>query len=223
MSSAVLPVAVLASGEGSNLQALIDAARRPDAGFEIACVASDRAGARALERASAAGIPAYAVDPQGRDRDAFDAEVERRLHEHGVALVALAGFMRILSSGFVQRWRGKLLNIHPSLLPKHRGLDTHRRALAAGDETHGASVHFVTEELDSGPVILQAVVPVYDADDAASLAARVQALEHRVYPFAVSLYAHGRIAMDGDGVTLDGRPLERPLHVETGTDLTCVA
>lgn len=223
MSSAVLPVAVLASGEGSNLQALIDAARRPDSGFEIACVASDRAGARALERASAAGIPAHAVDPRGRDRDAFDAEVERRLHDHGAALVALAGFMRILGSGFVQRWRGKLLNIHPSLLPKHRGLDTHRRALAAGDENHGASVHFVTEELDSGPVILQAVVPVYDADDAASLAARVQALEHRVYPFAVSLYARGRIAMDGNTVTLDGRALERPLHVETGTDLTCVA
>ncbi len=223
MPGAAMSVAVLASGEGSNLQALIDAARRPDSGFEIACVASDRTGARALERARAAGIPAHAIDPQGLGRDAFDAEVERRLRDHGIALVALAGFMRVLGSGFVQRWRGKLLNIHPSLLPKHRGLDTHRRALAAGDENHGASVHFVTEELDSGPVVLQAVVPVYDADDVASLAARVQALEHRVYPFTVSLYAHGRIAMDGDGVTLDGRPLDRPLHVEAGTELTCVA
>lgn len=223
MAGAVLPVAVLASGEGSNLQALVEAARHPEAGFAIACVVSDRADARALERARESGIPAHSVDPRGLGRDAFDAELERLLHEHGVGLVALAGFMRVLGSAFVQRWRGKLLNIHPSLLPRHRGLDTHRRALEAGDEQHGASVHFVTEQLDSGPVILQAVVPVYDNDDPASLAARVQALEHRVYPYTVSLFARGRIAMAGDRATLDGHPLDRPLHAETGTDLTCVA
>lgn len=215
-----MQIAVLASGHGSNLQALID---RAD-GYRIACVVSDRADAHALERARGAGIPAHFVDPAAHPgRDAMDAEVDAVLERHRVDLAVLAGYMRIVGSAFVQKWAGRMVNVHPSLLPKYRGLDTHRRALAAGDTEHGASVHFVTDELDGGPVILQARVPILPGDDVASVAARVQAQEHRVYPFVVRQLALRRIALVDGRVTLDGRPLTRPLAVDAATDLECIA
>jgi phosphoribosylglycinamide formyltransferase 1 len=211
-------VAVLASGHGSNLQALIDA------GLPIACVISDRSDAFALERARSAGIAAEFVDPSlHRERDAYATALDRVLSRHGVDLVVLAGFMRILGSALVQGWYGRMVNIHPSLLPKYRGLDTHRRVLAAGDDEHGASVHFVTEELDGGPVILRVRVPVHPGDDLERLRQRVQAEEHRVYPFIVGLLARGRITLGDQAVELDGAPLAEPFMVEPGTDLTCIA
>lgn len=216
----MMPVAVLASGHGTNLQALVDAARD----YRVACVFSDRRDAGALARAEAAGIPAAFVDPADfPERAAFDAEIDRLLGAHGARLVVLAGYMRILGSAFVHAWRGRMVNVHPSLLPKYRGLDTHRRALAAGDREHGASVHFVTDELDGGPVILQATVPLRAGDDIASVAARVQAQEHRVYPFVVQLLAQRRVTLAGNGVLLDGRRLDAPLRVDAATDLACVA
>lgn len=217
----MLAVAVLASGHGTNLQALIDAAQD----YRVACVVSDRAASGALARAAAAGIPAVFVDPvRYPTRATFDAEVGRVLDAHGAGLVVLAGFMRIIGSALVQRWYGRMVNIHPSLLPKHRGLDTHRRALTAGDREHGASVHFVTDELDGGPVILHACVPLHPGDDILAVAARVQAQEHRVYPFVVQLFAHRRLALGASGgVLLDGHPLTTPLRVDAATDLRCVA
>ena len=220
----MLEVAVLASGRGSNLQALIDYAADLEHGVNIRCVISDREDAGALERARAAAIPAHFVDPRAHaDRAAFDAAVDALLVEHGVTLVVLAGFMRVLGSALVQKWHGSMLNIHPALLPNYRGLHTHQRVLDAGDAEHGASVHFVTETLDAGPVILQAIVPVASADDAAALAERVQAQEHRIYPFVLGLFAQGRIALTADGVNLDGAPLAEPLRVAEDTDLACVA
>jgi phosphoribosylglycinamide formyltransferase 1 len=220
----MLDVAVLASGRGTNLQALIDYASDIERGVSIRCVVSDREHAGALERARAAAIPAHFVDPRAFDgRAAFDAAVDARLVDHGVTLVLLAGFMRVLGSALVQKWHGSMLNIHPSLLPAYRGLHTHQRVLDAGDPETGASVHFVTETLDGGPVILQAVVPIARGDDAASLAARVQAQEHRIYPFAVGLFAQGRIALTAEGVNLDGAPLATPLRVTEDADLACVA
>lgn len=216
----MLPVAVLASGRGTNLQALIDHA----AGYGIRCVISDRDHAGALDKARAAAIPAHFIDRAAYpDRDAFDQAIHDQLTEHGVRLVVLAGFMRVLGSAFVQKWGGSMINVHPSLLPKYRGLDTHARALAAGDREHGASVHYVTETLDGGPVILQAVVPVDAGMDAATLARRVQAQEHRVYPFVVGLIAAGRVQLTGDGVVFDGKPLAAPLRVDADTDLSCLA
>ena len=218
----MLSVAVLASGRGSNLQALIDAAAQEDSGFVIRCVVSDRAGAGALARARAADIPAHFVDPAAHaDRASYGAALDAVLT--GSDLVVLAGFMRVLGSALVQKWAGRMVNIHPSLLPKYRGLDTHQRALDAGDAEHGASVHFVTETLDGGPVILQAVIPVERGDNAASLAARVQAQEHRIYPFVVGLFARNRIAFAEGRVTLDGAPLATPLRVDGNTDLACGA
>ncbi|MCA1798792.1 MAG: phosphoribosylglycinamide formyltransferase [Xanthomonadaceae bacterium] len=216
----MVPIAVLASGHGTNLQALVDAARD----YRVACVISDRRGAGALARAEADGIPATFVDPAAfPDRASFDTEIDRLINAHGARFVVLAGFMRILGSAFVHTWQGKMVNVHPSLLPKYRGLDTHRRALAAGDCEHGASVHFVTDELDGGPVILQATVPLRAGDDVASVAARVQAQEHRVYPFVVQLLAQQRVTLSPDGVLLDGRRIDAPLRVDAATDLACVA
>ena len=211
-------LAVLVSGRGTNLQALMDA------GLAIACVISDRADAGALERASLAGIPAILVDPTGANsRDEYDAMLEAVLARHGVELVVLAGFMRILGSAFVKRWSGRMVNIHPSLLPRHRGLHTHRRVLEAGDTDHGASVHFVNEQLDGGAVIVQAHVPVLPDDNEQSLARRVQAEEHRVYPWVVRILAEGRIVLRDEVVELNGTPLAQPLQVHPGTDLSCLA
>ncbi|TRO95606.1 phosphoribosylglycinamide formyltransferase [Glycocaulis profundi] len=177
---------VLISGRGSNLQALIDAAAAdPAFPAEIALVISNRPGAGGLERAAKAGIATATIDHKDYEgREVFDAALHDALTEAGIELVCLAGFMRILTPGFVARWEGRMLNIHPSLLPKYKGVDTHARALAAGDTVHGCSVHYVTAELDDGPVIAQAEVPVLKGDTPETLADRVLEAEHRLYPQA---------------------------------------
>ena len=177
-------VAVLISGAGSNMAALIDAARRADAPFEVVVVLSNRLDAGGLAVAEAKGIPTAVVDqvPFGRDRAAHEAAVQTVLEAHGVEVVALAGYMRLLTPFLVGRWAGRMLNIHPSLLPKYPGLDTHARAIAAGDTEAGCTVHLVTEGVDDGPVLGQAVVPVQPDDTPASVAQRVLTAEHALYP-----------------------------------------
>ena len=193
-------VAVLISGGGSNLQALIDAASAADFPARIALVLSNNPGAYGLERAARAGIPARIVDHRAfaGDRGAFEAALDAALREAGVELVCLAGFMRVLTPSFVEAWRDRLLNVHPSLLPAFRGLHTHARALAAGVLIHGCTVHLVRPELDDGPVIVQGAAPVLPADTEATLAARVLELEHRCYPLALRLLASGRARVDGE-------------------------
>ena len=204
------PLVVLISGSGSNLQALIDASQR-DLPVEIRAVISNRADAYGLERARKAGIPTEVLSHKGYpDRDSYDAALQRLIDGYEPRLVVLAGFMRILTPGLVRHYEGRMFNIHPSLLPAYRGLHTHQRVLDAGDRTHGASVHFVTEELDSGPVIIQARVPVLADDTAEALAARVLEKEHRIYPQAVRWFAEGRLRLNGGRVFLDGRALEQP-------------
>ncbi len=198
-------VAVLISGRGSNMAALIEAARAPDYPARIALVLSNRPKAAGLATAAAAGIETAVVEHRGfPDRSAFDAALAAALDRHRIDLVCLAGFMRILSAGFVESWRGRMLNVHPSLLPALKGLDTHARALAAGATEHGCTVHFVVPELDAGPIVAQARVPVLPGDDAASLGARVLAEEHRLYPLALADVARGLLSpLHGD------RPLQR--------------
>ena len=204
--------AVLVSGSGSNLQALIDASRDGRLPLDIAVVVSNVPGVRSLERAAGGGIAAECVPSRDYpDRSAFEAELASTLDRYRPDIVLLAGFMRILTAPFVRRFRGRMLNIHPSLLPKYPGLDTHRRALEAGDRWHGCTVHFVTEELDGGPPIVQGRVPVLPDDDAGSLAARVLSVEHRIYPQAAALLATGRVALRDGVVLLDGEPLRQPL------------
>ncbi len=212
-----LPVVVLISGSGSNLQALIDGAAGDELPIRIEAVISNEPDAFGLERARRAGIAAEVVDHRAFDsREAFDQALMAAIDRHQPGLVVLAGFMRILTPAFVHHYAGRLLNIHPSLLPKYQGLHTHRRALEAGDVEHGASVHFVTEELDGGPVILQAKVPVLPGDTPERLAARVLEKEHRIYPLVVKWFAQGRLRLDGDGVLFDGHPLPRPLLLDEG-------
>lgn len=183
--------AILISGRGSNMMALIDAARAPDFLAAIAGVISNRPGAPGLGFAAAQGIPAVTVDHKAfMTREAFEAELDAKLKGMGAEIVALAGFMRVLTAGFIERWQGRIVNIHPSLLPLYKGLDTHARALADGAIRHGCSVHLVTPELDAGPVLLQAEVPVLAGDTPESLAARVLAEEHRLYPRALALLAN---------------------------------
>jgi phosphoribosylglycinamide formyltransferase-1 len=181
-----IKTAVLISGNGSNLQALIDASQSPDYPAEIAVVISNIETAFGLTRAQNAGIPTVVI-PHGNfeNREAFDAMMDASLKTHGIELVVMAGFMRILSEWFVSEWAGKLINIHPSLLPKYKGLHTHARALEAGDVEHGATIHWVTPALDSGEIILQRAIPILADDTAESLKARVHALEHQLYPEAV--------------------------------------
>lgn len=212
--TAKLPVVVLISGGGTNLQALIDEAACGDLPIEIRAVISNRPGAGGLARATSAGIPARVLDHKHYpDRDAYDRALAELVDEYRPGLVLLAGFMRILTAEFVQRFRGRMLNIHPSLLPKHQGLHTHQRALDEGDTMHGASVHFVTEELDGGPLIIQAEAPVLPGDDAHTLAARVLTQEHRIYPTAVRWFAQGRLKLEGDRVLLDGTAMDTPVQV----------
>lgn len=201
-----LKLGVLISGRGSNLQALIAACRRPDFPAEIALVVSNVAGAAGLERARAAGIAAETIDHKsfGRDRAAFERALTARLEAAGVGLVCLAGFMRLVTPVFVEAWRDRLLNIHPSLLPAFKGLDTHRRALEAGVRVHGCTVHFVRAEMDDGPIVVQAAVPVRADDTEAALAARVLEQEHVVYPLAVRLFALGRLRVAGGRVVVSG-------------------
>ncbi|WP_040611947.1 phosphoribosylglycinamide formyltransferase [Teichococcus cervicalis] len=200
--------AILISGRGSNMAALLDAAANPAYPAEIALVLSNRADAAGLARAASAGIPTAVVEsrPFGRDRAAFEAAMEQVLAAHGVELIALAGFMRVLTEGFTTRWEGRMLNIHPSLLPAFPGLDTHARALAAGVRLHGCTVHLVTPGVDEGPILAQAAVPVLPGDDEASLAARVLEQEHRLYPAALAWVAAGQARLVEGRVRLSGTP-----------------
>jgi len=214
MSRAPLPVAVLVSGFGSNLQALLDAAAADRLNAEFCLVASDRPEAPGLKRGRRAGVATAALPPDTYpDRAAWNTALDLALRQSGAELVVLAGFMRVLAPDLVRGWEGRMLNIHPSLLPLHRGLHTHRRALAAGDRMHGASIHYVTEELDGGPVILQARVPVLPGDTEESLADRVQAREHDVYPRVVQWIASGRLRWRDGAAWLDGRRLATPVVV----------
>jgi phosphoribosylglycinamide formyltransferase-1 len=188
--------AVLISGNGSNLQALIDACAAPDFPARIGLVIANKATAAGLERARKAGIPTQIIShAEYSSREAFDAALHQSLAAAKIDLVCLAGFMRILTPDFVQQWQGRMLNIHPSLLPKYKGLNTHARALEAGDTEAGCTVHFVVPDLDAGTTILQASVPILSGDTAEILAARVQAEEHKIYPQALKLLAQGDLAL----------------------------
>lgn len=212
MSHPPLPVAVLVSGFGSNLQALLDAAGSGLLHTDFRLVASDVADAHGLTRARRAGIATAILPPADfSDRAEWDEALTARLCESGAQLVILAGFMRVLGPAMVHAWHGRMLNVHPSLLPRYRGLHTHRRVLEAGERMHGASIHYVTEELDGGPVVLQARIPVLAGDDEESLMRRVQAREHEVYPRVVEWIAAGRLVWRQDGPWLDGRRLARPV------------
>ncbi|QQU68372.1 hypothetical protein ALP29_03529 [Pseudomonas syringae pv. avii] len=207
-------VVVLLSGTGSNLQALIDSTRTGDSPVRIAAVISNRSDAYGLQRARDAGIDTRSLDHKAFDgREAFDSALIELIDAFNPKLVVLAGFMRILSADFVRHYEGRLLNIHPSLLPKYKGMHTHQRALDAGDSEHGCSVHFVTEELDGGPLVVQAVVPVESGDSAQTLAQRVHTQEHRIYPLAVRWFAEGRLILDDQGALLDGQLLAASGHL----------
>ncbi|CAI8919250.1 MULTISPECIES: phosphoribosylglycinamide formyltransferase [Pseudomonas] len=207
-------VVVLLSGTGSNLQALIDSTRTGDSPVRIAAVISNRSDAYGLQRARDAGIETRSLDHKAFEgREAFDSALVELIDAFNPQLVVLAGFMRILSAGFVRHYEGRLLNIHPSLLPKYKGMHTHQRALDAGDNEHGCSVHFVTEELDGGPLVVQAVVPVESDDSAQTLAQRVHTQEHRIYPLAVRWFAEGRLILGDQGALLDGQLLAASGHL----------
>ena len=207
-------VVVLLSGTGSNLQALIDSNDIKDSPAKIRAVISNRADAYGLQRAKDAGIDTRVLDHKAFEgREAFDAALIEVIDTFKPQLVVLAGFMRILSADFVRHYQGRLLNIHPSLLPKYKGLHTHQRALDAGDGEHGCSVHFVTEELDGGPLVVQAVIPVESDDSPHSLAQRVHTQEHRIYPLAVRWFAEGRLSLDEQGALLDGQLLAASGHL----------
>jgi len=218
--SAPLRVAVLASGRGSNLQALIDARDEARLPIDIVLVASDKAHAIALQRAAHAAIATLALDPAAyATRAAFDADLFDRVASLQPSLIVLAGYMRIIDPGVVAPWRGRMINIHPSLLPKYRGLHTHRRALEAGDAVHGASVHYVTAELDGGPTIAQAEIPLRAGDTPESVAERLLVQEHRLLVASVALIASGRVALVDSGVVFDAAPLAAPLKLHTDGSL----
>lgn len=200
-------VAILISGRGSNMMALVEAARAPDHPAEIVSVISSRPDAAGLAWARAQGLPGTAIDHKAyATREAFDDAVHAALVEAHADLIALAGFMRIQSAGFVRKWQGRQLNIHPSLLPLFKGLHPHKQALDAGVKISGCSVHFVTEEMDSGPIVAQAAVPVLDGDTPETLAARILVAEHKLYPHALALVASGRAMLEGNQVRLAGLP-----------------
>jgi phosphoribosylglycinamide formyltransferase-1 len=202
-------VAILISGRGSNMAALIEAAKADVYPAEITVVLSNDPAAQGLAHAAAQGIATAVVDHRafGKDREAFERALQRELEAHGIELICLAGFMRLLTPWFVRQWDGRMLNIHPALLPAFKGLDTHARAIAAGAKQHGATVHFVVPEMDAGPIIVQATVPVLADDTEAALAARVLEVEHRIYPLALKLVAEGRIRVEGDRCLVDGQPV----------------
>lgn len=211
MTQSPLAVVALISGRGSNLQAIIDAAADGSLPAVIRAVISNRPGAAGLGRAARASIPTAVVDhTRYPDRAGFDAALQQAVDRYQPALVVLAGFMRVLTPDFVAHYHGRMLNIHPSLLPRFPGLHTHERALAEGATEHGASVHFVTDDLDGGPVVLQARVPVLAGDTPERLAARVLVQEHRIYPEVIRWVAEGRLRMEGGQVLLDGAPLSAP-------------
>jgi len=202
-------VAVLISGRGSNMAALIDAAKGKDYPAEIVLVISNRPDAGGLATAHAAGIATEIVDhaPFGKDRAAFDGALQTALTKHKIDIVCLAGFMRLLTPGFVAQWPERLLNIHPALLPAFKGLGTHKRAIAANAKIHGATVHFVSAELDSGPIIAQGAIAVRGGETEQTLAARVLKVEHRIYPAALRLVAEGRVRVIDSRCLIDGVPV----------------
>ena len=213
--STKLPVVILISGRGSNLQSLIDGMRSKALPIDIKAVISNRPDVQGLKRARDAGIPALALDhKQFESREAFDSALQDLIDEYNPGLVILAGFMRILTPKFVNHYLGRMLNIHPSLLPKYSGLNTHQRALENNDSKHGASIHFVTTELDGGPVVIQVEVPVQENDTADSLALRVLEQEHPLYQQAVKWFAEGRLKFENNQVLLDGTILKQPVSLK---------
>ena len=205
-------IAVLISGSGSNLQAIIDHQQQHPTLYEISLVISNRPNAFGLERAQKAGILTKVIDhTEFESRETFDAQLQQAIDQAEAELVVLAGFMRILTTGFTEHYLGKMLNIHPSLLPKYTGLNTHQRAIDAGDSEHGLSIHFVTPELDGGPVIMQATVSIDQSDSADSLAQKVHRQEHLAYPIAVQWFAEGRLALQNNQVILDQNSLQAPV------------
>lgn len=201
-------VAILISGRGSNMLALIEAAKDKNYPAEIALVVSNEPSAVGLQRAAASGVATAVVDhrPFGKDREAFERALHQVLEANKIELVCLAGFLRLLTPWFVRQWDGRLLNIHPALLPAFKGLDTHARALKDGVKEHGATVHFVVPEMDSGPIIAQGAVPILPGDTEAALAARVLEVEHQIYPRALRLVAEGRVTVADGRCLIDGRP-----------------
>lgn len=212
-----LPIVILISGRGSNMQAIAERAARGDLPVEVRAVISDKDTAPGLAIAAGLGIPTATLSAkQFASRELYDAALADLVASYSPELIVLAGFMRILSANFIDAFAGRVLNIHPSLLPKYRGLHTHRRAIEAGDALHGVSVHLVTQELDGGPVIMQASVPVLSDDTEHSLSARVQRQEHRIYPQVIDWIAQGRLRCGVDGISLDGKPLLEPVVIESG-------
>jgi phosphoribosylglycinamide formyltransferase-1 len=212
VSTGKLPIAILISGRGSNMRAIAERAVAGELPVDIRAVISDRADAAGLSTAATMQIPTRTLLPREfSDRPSFDAALADIVGGYEPKLVVLAGFMRILSPGFIAAFADRILNIHPSLLPLYRGLHTHRRVLEAGDRMHGVSVHFVTEELDGGPVVIQAQLPVRADDTEASLSARVQRQEHRIYPKVIDWFARGRLTLREQRAWLDGRPLDAPI------------
>jgi phosphoribosylglycinamide formyltransferase 1 len=208
---------VLISGGGSNLQAIIDAINNHELDAEIKAVISNKADAFGLERAKKADIKTYVVDHKSYpDRLSFDRAMMQIIDPLIPDLVILAGFMRILSDVFIDHYRHRLINIHPSLLPKYKGLNTHQQAIDNHDSVHGASVHYVSHELDSGPIVIQSEIPVLADDDAVSLAARVLKQEHKIYPLVIKLHTQGRLRFDKDQLKLDNKPLTEPLLWKNG-------
>lgn len=208
MHSTPCKLVILVSGSGSNLQSFIDSVKSGELQAEISAVFCNRPGAFGLQRATNAGVPAELINHQDFDsREAFDAALMHRIDQYEPDLVILAGFMRILTPAFVKHFHGRLLNIHPSLLPNYPGLNTHQRAIDAGDQHAGATVHFVTEELDGGPAILQARVAIEPDDKAEDLAKRILVQEHKIYPLAAQWFAQGRLTLEGNHALLDQQKL----------------
>lgn len=208
---------VLISGSGSNLQAIIDAIKAGQLDAEISAVISNKADAKGLERAAVENITTHVVDHKHYpNREKFDKALIDLIDPLAPDLVVLAGFMRILTEGFIKQYHHRLINIHPSLLPRYKGLHTHRQAIDNADKIHGASVHYVSDELDSGPVILQTEVPVKADDTEQTLAARVLVEEHKIYPKAIELHISGRVTFDGELLQFDGKPLAAPLLLKDG-------
>lgn len=215
MTEQLPSIVVLISGGGSNLQAIIDASLDGRIRGRIAAVISNKSGAYGLERAKKADIPTRVIDhTEFEDRESFDTALGDLIEEFTPNLIILAGFMRILTEDFVRRFEGRMLNIHPSLLPKYRGLHTHQRAIEAGDEIHGASVHFVTPELDGGPPVLQAEVPILAGDTPEKLASRVLEQEHIIYPIATDWFVTDRLRLKDHQIEFDGRLLEQPINLK---------
>jgi len=211
----LLEIVVLVSGSGSNLQAIMDTAQRGDIAARVRTVISDQPTAFGLQRAANAGVAQECLPGSDYpDRASYDAALARRLEELAPDLIVLAGFMRILTADLVNAWQGRMLNIHPSLLPDYRGLHTHRRVLEAGETYHGTTVHFVTEELDGGPLIAQSRLRIGADDDEQSLVRRVLAMEHRMYPQVIGWIAQGRLRLDEGQVELDGNIIERPVLID---------